>query len=392
MRDKLIFIPFQDENCLISDGILTREYAWLLMLDRAGYKLAATINKPRTLLDEKKLSPDYTKFPQQSYEREALELIKRRASINPRQSLSVTQVLKKRCWWEDGYLRAIEDLQLNINNCIVYSNTPFSWKLLSYLKSQGAVVFFDTMDNMAIYPHFKSYERERAYQGYSEILKFADVVCVNSDKTQSFFQERFKTKVPVIRNGVFEPRYCDATGLQIYQQICEAKKGYRAVAGFIGKMCLRIDARLLNQLAKAVQDCLILLIGPDLAGQTKEIDELVKRCSNVKRLEPVPSAYLYSIYDLFDYLILPYTVDVNENSGDPLKLYQYLMTDKPVISTGVSGMAAYADTILVSNEIADWIGLLSSEAKPKDYGSVHSSILWESRAEPILKALEGASQ
>ena len=382
---KLIFVPFQDEYCFENDGILTREYAMLSLLLGAGCELMAVVNKPRTALDAKAIKRDRGNFPDGSIEAEVLSELDSVDAINPKRMFSLRQVTRKRAWWVDAYLDALGELPENLGDCVVYTNTPFSWKLVKGIKARGAKVVFDSMDNMMTYPHFWDCERMAAKQGYGELLELADYACANSQRTVDCFEEVFGKKVDLVKNGVFAPRKVDASGVEQVKEVAEAKRSYFKCAGFVGKFGLRIDHELVDGLARANPDCLFVFVGPELSGQCDAFNKVVAGNANVLKLPAVPSAYLYAALDLFDLLMIPYSVGKNENSGDPLKLYQYFMTGKPIACTPIREVGEYSDLILVSDDVDDWTRLLrGGDTGTRNYSSVPSSIRWDERASVLL--------
>ncbi|MDO4290321.1 MAG: hypothetical protein Q4C41_03710 [Eggerthellaceae bacterium] len=382
---ELIFIPFQDEYCFENDGILTREYAMLNLLLSAGCELGMVVNKPRTVLDAKVIKRDMRNFPDGSVEAEVLAALDGVVPVNPKRLFSLRQVTSKRAWWVDAYLDALDDMPRDLGDHVVYTNTPFSWKLVKVLKARGVRVVFDSMDNMMTYPHFWDCERAAAKEGYDELLSLADYSCANSQRTVDCFEEVFGKKVDLVKNGVFAPRKVDACEVEQVKEIAEAKKGYSKCAGFVGKFGLRIDHDFIGKLAKANPGSLFVFVGPELDGQCDAFNKVVASNANVLKLPALPSAYLYAVLDLFDMLMIPYSVGENENSGDPLKLYQYFMTDKPIACTPIREVGEYSDLILVSNDVDDWTRLLRcGSSGARDYSSVSGSIMWDERALALL--------
>lgn len=381
---KLIFIPFQDEPCFLNNGILTREYAMLKLIKDAGYEPRFVINKPRTILDHKEVSSNERLFPLGSIEHEIKQAIDAAQSIFPFRELSLSQITMKRGWWVDGYLKALDFLPGNLSDYLVYSNTPFSWKLIEHLKQRGATILFDSMDNMAIYPHFWMKERAAAHEGYSKLLEIANFSCANSQRTVDYFKSEFDVDVELIKNGVFQPRLMDSLTIDLYDEIAKIKQKYRHTVGFIGKFGFRIDHTLIDELANKAPDLLFVLIGPELDGQCSEINKIVTGHSNILKYPGVPSAYLYKLMSAFDSLMIPYSVGENENSGDPLKLYQYLLANKPIACTPIREVAEFSDYILISDNSDKWLEFFDNPDQFVCRKHAIDSILWSSRAASLI--------
>lgn len=386
---RLIFIPFQDEYCFENDGILTREYAMLRLLTEAGHELCTVVNKPRTALDAKSIAKDLSMFPVGSIEADVLGVLDAAETIDPKRLLSIKQLTKKRGWWVDAYLDALDRFPVDLTGHLVYTNTPFAWKLVRALKERGAMVAFDSMDNMMTYPHFWESEKAAAKEGYGKMLALADYACANAQRTVDCFESVFGRSVELVKNGVFSPKRIDATGLEQTERIRSAKASYVRCAGFVGKFGIRIDHEFIDTLAKANGDCLFVFVGLELSGQCNAFNRVVASNENILKLPALPSAYLYEVLNLFDVLMIPYAVGENENSGDPLKLYQYFMAGKPIACTPIREVDEYADLILVSHDVEEWSVLLrEGSAGAQDYTAVLSSVLWQERARNLLRLFE----
>jgi hypothetical protein len=67
----------------------------------------------------------------------------------------------------------------------------------------------------------------------------------------------------------------------------------------------------------------------------------------------------------FDVCLIPHTLDRLTVSMDPIKLYDYLATGKPVVTTPIAGSERFADLIYVANDaigFAGQVGVALAEA------------------------------
>ena len=92
--------------------------------------------------------------------------------------------------------------------------------------------------------------------------------------------------------------------------------------------------------------------------------------------------------DQFDALMIPYSVGDKENSGDPLKLYQYMMTGKPILVTPIREVDEFAGKINILPDAAAWDRALDSPELLRekcDYSDIVDSVSWDSRLRPMLE-------
>lgn len=390
MKEKvLVFIPYQDSDNFYSDGIMTREYAMLYLLWNAGYKKVINIKKPRTFLDRKRYKVNESFYPEGTIEGKIKSILDQSITVQLLPILNLKQIIAKRGWWVDEFDKYKRLLTLETDKeYLVYSDNPFAWKIIRFLHGMGCKVFFDIMDNFAIHPSLNEKERNIALEGYKNVFDSSDIISANSQQTYEYMQRYAEQKIILVKNGVFpnntakNPMAIDAVKL-----IREEKKKYTKCVGYIGKLGLRLDADLIDAVSKQCKDVLFVFVGGYLKGQINDkLLELFEKRENVVHIDAVPSAYVYPILDEFDILSIPHSVGKNENGGDPLKLYQYLTRNKPIITTPILGVDEFKNYITIDGDADKWVSFIKSDNKIiKEIDSIEFS--WESRISPIMKEI-----
>lgn len=387
----LLFIPYQDIYDFCETEILTREYAVLhMLLTRHPEFRLVCVGKPRTWLDKKSYNANANPFPEGSAEAHVRGRINRSEKL--RTLVPITPKLyQRRGWWADGYAatdRALRRLGVDWKQTLVYTNTPFAHKLVAKCKEAGASILFDMMDNLTIFPLFNEREKKCAYEGYSKLVRQCDYICANSEFNVRFLRTSFGREADLIKNGVFAPDAAEDG--EAARKILQAKGKYDRCAGYIGKLGLRIDEKLLDQVTAACPKVLFAVAGPHLSGQKNEgLEKLLHARENILYLGPVPSTQVYGIMNACDIMLIPHSVDKFENGGDPLKLYQYLNARKPVITTPIAGVEEFEDWITITEDPLEWARLINdpafAQSAPRE---APRSIFWEQRAEPMLSYLD----
>lgn len=390
MKEKvLVFIPYQDSDNFYSDGIMTREYAMLYLLWNAGYKKVINIKKPRTFLDRKRYKVNESFYPEGTIECKIKSILDQSITVQLLPIFNLKQLIAKRGWWVDEFDKYKRLLTLEKEkDYLVYSDNPFAWKIIRYLHDMGCKVFFDVMDNFAIHPSLNEKERKVALDGYKNVFDSSDMISANSQQTCEYMQRYAEQIIILVKNGVFpnntakNPMSIDAVKL-----IREEKKKYEKCVGYIGKLGLRLDADLIDAVSEQCKDTLFVFVGGYLKGQINDkLLELFEKRENVVHIDAVPSAYVYPILDEFDILSIPHSVGKNENGGDPLKLYQYLTRNKPIITTPILGVDEFKNYITINDTVDEWVSFIESENKIiKEIDSIVFS--WESRISPIMKEI-----
>ncbi|MGL4865210.1 MAG: hypothetical protein ACRC4T_19115 [Cetobacterium sp.] len=390
---KFICIPFHDFKDFRITGIATREIQILdILLKKYKFEEILIINKKRTMLNMKLIKNNLNYIlPETSYQREIYNNIFDLKKYNNTLSGDILgQIFLKRIWWEKQYQKIIKELPLDLKDTIIYSNNPFSSKLLESLKKRGAIIIFDCMDNFAIHPSFSNKERDWALEAYKRLAKISDFFSANSQQTSCFIFKKTGRKPFLIKNGVnLEEKEKNITiieeKIKMRIELAKKEKNIHKVLGYIGKLGKRIDSTFLNLLCKESPNDLIVLIGPFLKNQEKELKKVINSNQNLIYFSGVPSAYVMGILSLFDILIIPHAVGKNENGGDPLKLYQYLQLNKPILSTSIIGVNEFEKNILISNDVQEWV---NNKLYLKKENYVGKKIYWEKRLDKLLNFLD----
>jgi teichuronic acid biosynthesis glycosyltransferase TuaH len=390
MEEKtLIFVPYQDSDNFLSDGILTREFAMLFLFWQAGYQKILNIKKPRTFLDKKWYQIKSEYYPKGTIEEVVKNILDESKTIQYSPIIDLEQILKRRGWWNNGYKKTINYLNLKEEDYIVYSDNPYAVELLRFLSNKGCKIYFDVMDNFAIHPSLNEKEHEDALKGYKEIFKFADCISANSQQTCEFMYRNTQKNILLVKNGVFQKNETiDILGLNEVQIIRKKKSEFKNCVGYIGKLGLRLDADLIDSVSGKCPQTLFVFVGGYLKGQVnKRLLALFESRENIMHVGSVPSAYVYPILNEFDILSIPHAVGKNENGGDPLKLYQYMTRNKPIITTPILGVDEFKEYIYITPSADEWIERIQTyDLIPCNYSE--SGIFWEDRVKEVFRCLK----
>ena len=224
------------------------------------------------------------------------------------------------------------------------------------------------------------------------ISEFADIFTANSKQTCDYLAEKTGTNPVLIKNGVFtHSEASNIESLPAYQAIRKARARYRKVVGYAGKLGVRLDINLIKTITEKCKEILFVFVGSYLKDQkSSRLNQLMQNSENILLTGSVPSAYIHSVLDQFDLLMIPHSVGEAENGGDPEKLYHYLTRQRPIITTGILGVDEFEDEIMISNDADEWIKFINATDRmnKKSYNAEH--ITWETRFKPVLDVIENA--
>jgi glycosyltransferase involved in cell wall biosynthesis len=159
----------------------------------------------------------------------------------------------------------------------------------------------------------------------------------------------------------------------------------RPMVGYLGLIDERSDQQLIAALSFQMEEFSFVMAGPVVA----DISQL-NACSNIYFTGPIPYTELPDLIQGLDALFIPYVVNDFTDSISPLKLKEYLVTGKPIITTPLAEAVGYLQNVTIAKTVEEWKSAL--------YGSLtvdvthrRTSILeamrsesWESKANQFL--------
>jgi glycosyltransferase involved in cell wall biosynthesis len=167
-------------------------------------------------------------------------------------------------------------------------------------------------------------------------------------------------------------------------------KKLRPRLGYVGWITERTDLDLLNHIARKCTDCDIVIAGPDigLLSASKVLDN-----SHVKYLGAIPQEDVPLLLQTFDICLIPHKITTYSQSMSPLKLYQYLASGRPIVSTSVAGTEKFTTLITLADSFDSFVdaiyATLSNDSIVKSTARINAAKKesWESRIQVMLKQI-----
>jgi len=232
----------------------------------------------------------------------------------------------------------LQRLNIDTTNFVLWSYNPLAIDLMAIYKN--AFVVFDAVDNWTEHPSYTSVT-DRLQENYKTIAKRADIIFTVSEGLIDFFGK--KQKVMYVPNGVDAEHFVTGTcnpSLLGKKSLDTSKK----TVGYHGIIQSRVNLSVFDYLAKKFPEMNFVIAGPVWKEMQTEMKEL-QQLPNVYTPGPVPYAQLPSLLHCFDVTVIPHKVDAFTQSMNPLKIYEYLASGKPIISTAVAGADQFQDLI-----------------------------------------------
>lgn len=204
---------------------------------------------------------------------------------------------------------------------------------------QPARVVVDLEDDQREWPGVSEANRDKLTKNYRDILAVADAVMTNCaslrESMGGFFDD-----IRLVPNGcdVDPPNVIPVNNAAFDEVIGFPGK----TIGFVGNLESKIDMVLLQKVAERFHDCQVLLLGSTHANPGVFA---LSRNPNVRMPGVVPYPELDAWLQKFDVGLVPHLVTGLTRNMNPQKIYAYLSSGVPVVSTDISNIPR--DTELV---------------------------------------------
>jgi glycosyltransferase involved in cell wall biosynthesis len=235
-----------------------------------------------------------------------------------------------------------------------------------------------------------AFAKRRTVAEDTYLTRRADAVIVVSERLREQ-KAALIDHVNVIPNGVEVERYAP---------ICERTlpphpltQGWtRPVLGYTGMLHPdRLDIDLLVAAARAFPEGTVALVGPNMLDEGR-----VRRLEaepNIRLTGPVAHSELPQVMTAFDVCIVPNLVNAFSESQNPLKLFEYLASGLPTVTTPVSGFRDYPDLVYLADTREAFVAAIraalveSPELPPRRRLAVREQT-WEARVDAVLRVFD----
>jgi glycosyltransferase involved in cell wall biosynthesis len=257
--------------------------------------------------------------------------------------------------------KVIEKINLVLNKIfkesfyprIIWSYFPMFVDYFGKLKENLTV--FDTVDNWILHPSYAKF-KEKLKENYKIIAEKSDIIFTVANTLIDFYKDLGREKdVYFIPNGV---------NVEFFKEPTEIPKEFknipRPIIGFVGIIQQRVDIDLIEYLASKNRDKSFVLIGPiwpqflkRLRKPTIDIKKL-KKYKNIYLLGRKPYQKIGNYIHQFDVAIIPYKLTEFIKFTSPLKLYEYLATGKPVVTTPIPQTEQFSHLIYLAKDYREF--------------------------------------
>ncbi|HEX3078881.1 MAG TPA: glycosyltransferase [Puia sp.] len=256
--------------------------------------------------------------------------------------------------------KAIRDL--NFNDCLMINDNDFFRGL--YQKSLLPIrdYIFYIRDALTSQPYFRKY----GPRCEMEMIQKADLVVANSRWLAEYAGQWNPNSVDIGQGCNLESFIKDD-----WPEPPDMKSIPRPIAGYSGAISsLRLDEPLLLQIAQAMPDISLVLVGP---ADSQFDKSRLREQSNVYFLGLKPPDQTAAYVKQFTVCINPQFVNPVTIGNYPRKIDEYLAAGKPVVATATAAMEMFREYVELCNSVEEFEIAIRKLMKRPEAGSVKSA-------------------
>jgi teichuronic acid biosynthesis glycosyltransferase TuaH len=302
----------------------------------------------------------------------------------------------------NGFRRINENLYITNRHDLLLARLPSKWIIISSTnrdipykavlkyKASGFRIIYDYIDEITpeISPIEISLDRHKRLTDYD-----VDMVITTAGILYDEMLQRLPSdKVLYIPNAVdyshFHKKRNDKKCPHDMEGIISEGK---PIIGYYGALAKWIDYTLIDYISKERKNWNLVLIGPDYDGSVNKIIERSNiKYLGIKKYDDLPD---YAVW--FDVAMIPFSEGQIAKSTSPLKLFEYMAMNKPIVTTKDLIECRKYEGILMAENYNDFLVKIEEGLKLKDDAHYMELInlqaeqnTWEQRAREIDKYIE----
>jgi len=243
-------------------------------------------------------------------------------------------------------------------------------------------------------------ELQLFYYYNQEMEDIHSALMKKADLTVATASELYEKARPIAKKLILNPNAGDydffhgERDCDINARIASVIKDYDCVFGYYGCLASWFDYDVVIEVAKKRKEWLFVLVGYDFDGTLSRLVDA--NLPNITHIEAQPYKNLTSFVSGFDIQIIPFVLNDITASTSPVKLFEYMASGKPILTSDMIECRKYDSVIIYKDGAEDfekkaeqliklktdaqYLALLDKEARENT---------WQTRVEQILSELRG---
>lgn len=289
-------------------------------------------------------------------------------------------------WVERRQLRRFAQ-RMGVRRPILWLNPHYALHMVGQMGE--SLVVYDITDDWTQIKQAAWVQRQTIAED-AELCRRADLLIVVSERLRQL-KSALCPSLHVIPNGVYLEQYrgiADNT-LVPHPTTIAWRHPVLAYTGTIHEE--RVDLSLVEAIADAFPEATVVLVGPSFLDTLTE--RRLKAHPNILLTGPVPFQELPRVMCAFDVCIVPHVLSAFTESLNPIKLYEYLASGLPIVSTPVPGFRDHPQWVRLGRTAHEWaVAIREALAEPRSLRKRRQATTrghtWGTRMDMIEAALE----
>jgi glycosyltransferase involved in cell wall biosynthesis len=235
-------------------------------------------------------------------------------------------------------------------------------------------------DHAAFFPQ----ESEGLADSEAKLIRAADVVIASS--------ETLAARISAIRQCTLLRNGCDYSRFSSEPRV---SSGGRPVVGYVGAIAEWFDMNLMASIARLAPHLDFVLVGSTVGADTSQ----ARKLDNIKWIGEIPYADVPRYIASFDVCLIPFRVTPLTLATNPVKVYEYLASGRPVVATALPELVELGSwdvfTAMTPVEFIDQINKALTCTDAPDRVSVRQSWArdqdWSLRGQALISCLTAAT-
>lgn len=196
------------------------------------------------------------------------------------------------------------------------------------------------------------------------LIKKSDLITLSANNLFVKINKKRKNDLHIVGNGV-DLEFFKKGGV-IFPRPSDIPKINNPIVGYIGAIGEWFDFNLIEMVLQSCSDLFFIIIGPIFPEQMMIASKLEKNYSNIKFLGKKDYHILPQYINTFDVCLIPFKVNELTKGVNPVKVYEYAASGKPVVSTYLPELEKYQDTIYLAKDYKEFVEFIytSIDEKP----------------------------
>lgn len=225
----------------------------------------------------------------------------------------------------------------------VFPQHPYIYRLISLIPHR--LLITQVVDNNVLKENQSQKKRLLIQSQYEYLSHKADITITSSKLNYDLFSK-------ISRNCYFFENAVDRLFISKPSSLpCTIRKN-RPRLGYVGCISERTDIVLLDYVAKHKPEYDLVLAGP----QEEKLDKYgILNLPNVTYEGCIPYNKVPEFLRTMDICLIPHKDTLYSRSMSPLKLFQYLGSGRPIVSTDVAGVKRWSNFVSIACNYQDFV-------------------------------------